>query len=238
VGWRKKKRPEIDLSQRLWSLPFFVSIPVFYGLFAVSVKTAWDAIEIRGVDSVQVALFVHGFIFALVILASRRLERLRTFLHELKHAAAIIVTGGTLTGFHSGRDTGYVEYKITKSGRRFEPFVGLAPYFLPLLSGPVLAVCVFLEGNWKYGGLYVLSFAFAADIITAYEELRRPQVDLVIIWGGYITTRLFIIGANLCWSGLIAIWLLAGREGYLYAALLLIRYGGSLVGIEFALQIF
>lgn len=213
--WRKKK-PKIDFNRRFGSFAFFFSIPVmFLGSYYI-LASVGEISKLAEVDHGQVALFIYGLVLAAIILLNIRAERLRTFIHEAKHAFVVVLCGNKVTEFRVDRGTGHVVYETEKSKLHFEPFVILAPYYFPLLSLPALIGSLFVPISYMPLAAFFTGLALAIDILTNYHEFDPRQSDLQRIYGGVFASRLFIVGANIFWFAVILLWLVAGLKGFIY----------------------
>lgn len=214
MGIFRKKKAKIDLKKKFGSFAFFFSIPVTLALAVVGARTLLRLIEQASFDRLRWSIFAMGVCLALIVFSGSGWQRLKTFLHELKHAVIVVLTGNRLTGFSFGKREGSVEYQVYKSNMHFEPFVLLAPYFFPLLSLPALIVAVIAEPDYPLQFFFILGCTLGIDGITAFEEYHPAQTDLQRIFGGVLVTFPFLVLLNLLWWCCCALWLVAGSRGY------------------------
>ena len=176
-------------------------------------------------------LFTCGFIGMSCLLLLRAPQRLLTFIHELKHAVVIILTGNRLTAFKVMKDSGYVNYRMYQDRLHFVPFIILAPYFFPLFSAPVLVVGIIFELQIRPEITGILGMALALDLLTNYWEFHPYQRDLREVFGGLLPIITFLIGISMTWVGLVLIWVHLGRQGYFYLGMMLLHALKQRLGI-------
>ena len=165
------------------------------------------------------AAFLYGFISLFFITRATKVSRVRTFIHELKHFLAVILTGNRVTDFSVKKNTGHVSYKITNNTLHLEPFIVLAPYVMPLFSAPALLACLLLQSKLQPLLSLCLGAALGIDASTNFGEVHKHQTDLTTIRGGIPLSVIFIVSSNAAWLILCAVWVWAGRNGYLQIAI-------------------
>ena len=139
--WRKKKK-EPDTKRRFGSLAFYFSIPTASVLTAIVVTQTIYFFKTHPIDISRIVIFSHSFLAGVLIASTLLSERMKTLVHELKHAVVIVLTGNKLKEISVGSGEGHVHYEAFKDRGHLEPFVAMAPYFFPLFSLPVL-ICSF-----------------------------------------------------------------------------------------------
>ena len=117
------------------------------------------------------------------------------FGHEFTHAAATMACGGRVKGMKVTSDGGHV--LVTKDNF----FVSLAPYFVPLYVGLLLAVFVGgrelwgWSGPWVWGLFYwMLGLAYAFHVLLTWHILHTRQSDLTS--QGYLFSAVIIFLGN------------------------------------------
>lgn len=211
--WRKKKE-EPDKKRRFGSFAFYLAIPatLFFASFLFAETYLFT--QVRGFNKSDAAFFLHAFLAGAVVCSSLQVQRLRTLIHEFKHAALVVLTGNKITEISIGKGEGHVTYEAYEGTTHLEPFVVLAPYFFPFFSFPIFVAAMIFEGYGKTPFLYALGFFFAVDLFTAFKEMHGLQSDLKRVYGGFLATRSFIFGFHLLWSSLVFLWIVGGRAGY------------------------
>lgn len=173
--------------------------------------------------------FALGIVASLGIIATRKMPKFRTFIHELKHFFAVVFSGNKVKDFQFDTHTGHVEFAMYSNKVHFGPFIAMAPYFLPLFSFPVLIACFIFE-EWNKPLLCgLLGITLAADISMAYKEIHPYQTDFKKIFGGFPICAFYLAGFHFMWTSLCLLWVLGGVDGYLYALYLMIELGESLI---------
>lgn len=210
----KKKEEKIDFNRKFGSFAFYFSIPSALILSSILLVSTLNTLKQTGFQSAIWVLLSHAFISAWALFGGKRETRTKTLIHELKHAALVIITGNKLKEIKVGRTEGHVAYNVNEDTLHLEPFVLLAPYFFPLFSLPVFLCAVFLgEGN-HLPFVWALGFALGIDLTTAANEVHGHQSDLRRIFGGFLATRSFIFGANLLWASLCLLWISGASKGF------------------------
>lgn len=218
------KQPEIDTSQKSGSFAFYIAIPL---TIIVSLSSLVTLVSLLALGIRRPALwlmFVYGFIFSFGVLAGSQLTTLKTLIHELKHAALVLLTGNHLKELKVYRDIGHVSYEMYQERIRFIPFIILAPYFFPLFSLPALICAVLFESHGAALFACILGAALASDVVTAYQDLHPHQTDLQRIFGGVGPTYTFIYAANAMWILFCLIWVIGGNTAYVYAGYHLLKF--------------
>ncbi|MCC6221057.1 MAG: hypothetical protein IT291_07450 [Deltaproteobacteria bacterium] len=194
-------------------MAFFLAIPSIFILLILSLSALYTMLSNIGIDKKNGSLFCLGF-FAGLILLSQSSKWLRTLLHEVKHAAMIVISGNILTDLQVHEQGGHVMHKTYKDKKHFGPFISLAPYFFPFFSLPTLVAGLVLDtyANTLFASL--LGAAVAIDIVSAYRTLSPRQSDIQRIFGGVIFSYFFIFGFNILWILQCLIWIQGGRDGF------------------------
>ncbi|MCC6952836.1 MAG: M50 family metallopeptidase, partial [Deltaproteobacteria bacterium] len=199
-------------------------IPICWSIAYFNGRAIRAIVSSAGIDEKIWPLFLMGFILGALAFLGLGLHRLKTFIHEAKHAVVVLLTGNNLKNFEVGKHEGLVEYEVFKDRLHLEPFVILAPYFLPVLSFPVLIAAILTEPRYTPPFVFLMGVTLSIDLVTAHLEIHGHQSDLRRIWGGFIATRAFILGFKLMWASVCLLWVIAGRESYLFALAEALRY--------------
>lgn len=205
-------------NKKTFSLAFLLGIPCCLLLSLLNFINLGMLIKAgKGHDDIWM-FFGLGALLAFCLTISLKLPRLRVFIHEIKHAAIIILTGNKLTGFKVDKHTGHVSYSLHKDKLKFTPLISVAPYFLPLFSMPCLLLCLIFESNFRMLFAGLLGFSLFLDILLGFQEIHPHQTDITKMFGGILTVGLFIVTAQLMWSSLCLIWVSGGMDGYMSSA--------------------
>ena len=176
--------------------------------------------------------YLVGFLFVATFIRPpkktdfSRLRRLQTLVHELKHAAVIVLTGNILTGIsvHRSREAasasgspnqrGEARHRLFRSKRMHRPVIALAPYYFPLFSLPVLIVGYFVARTNPWF-LWSLGCTLALDLGYALAEFLKPQMDFKRIVGGRFLSSFFLVGFHLAWLTFCVLTVISEQHGYL-----------------------
>ena len=210
---RKKKEKPIP---RIYSLPLLCAIPCtfvvgwgcVYSLYLMGMRfqlsvPLWGA-------------FSLGFALASLLLLRFELGRTKTLVHELKHAAMVILTGNILKGMRVSKHSGEVKYEIYEHSLHTASLIALAPYFLPLFSFPTLAAALLFENGESLLWALALGAALGLDLTSAFNEMRPEQTDFRKILGGFLASGCYLAGFHFMWVSVCAVWLMGGRAAYIY----------------------
>ena len=212
----RKSRKKPKKHKRHFSLAFLIAIPGNFVLACLCLIAFISLFQYTLIDEKTWAVFATGVIGALAIVGGAKMSRFRVFIHELKHALVVILTGNSLKNFVVGKETGHVNFEMYEDKVHFAPIIALAPYFFPLFSLPVLILCIFLENSHNLILSFFLGASFATDLSMAYTDLHPHQSDLQKIPGGVFAGLLYLAGAHFLWLMITLLWVTAGRDSYIY----------------------
>lgn len=216
-----KSAKKIDLKKRHFSLALLLAIPcsfflaVFGLLVLITILTNYPSQKTT--HEPVWGLFACGFLGTSLLTFGLRFAWLETFIHELKHAVIVILSGNRLKAFSVSSTAGHVEYELEADELHLTPFIMLAPYYLPLFSIPTLIACIVFEGELTNYLSLALGITLALDLLTSLKELHPAQSDLKRILGGFLSAGSFIAGVLSLWTVLCLLWVANGREAYIQA---------------------
>ena len=129
-----------------------------------------------------------GFILALFFIP----EKTFVFMHETKHAVISGLAGNRWKKMHIENDSGHFEYAYSKQTAHFNAMIALAPYFVPLITIPLLAMSV--VAFYQYHRLIVLigSLAYGVDLFSNIRDIDPRQTDFSVIRGGFFVGLSYI----------------------------------------------
>ena len=166
-------------------------------------------------------LLLGGLLASVVLSLTFAVERLRTLLHELKHGVVVVLSGNSVKGMTIGKGSGHIDYTLRYDKLHFAPVICLAPYFLPLLSAPILAAAIFFENQHLDLFLFLLGLGLGFDTSTAFYDLHPNQSDLKRVFGGFAIASIFIASFHIFWISTCLTWANAKSQGYLHAGKIL-----------------
>jgi len=208
---------------RYFSVSFLLAIPGNFLIGSACFITWLLLLDRYLLDKRVWAMFCTGAVAGLGLLGTSEMPRFRTLIHELKHALTVIFTGNLLKAIEVKKYSGRVNYELHAETMHFAPVIVLAPYFLPLLSGPALLACLLLEDLYREPLVFLLGFAVAADLSMAYSELHPRQTDLKQIKGGVFAALSYLASFHFMWLSVCLLWVTAGRKGFIYLAYVVLR---------------
>ncbi|MBP9838659.1 MAG: M50 family metallopeptidase [Proteobacteria bacterium] len=176
------------------------------------------SLDIYIIDREVCALFAIGFIFTASIFSTSGFSRLRVLIHELRHALVVIMSGNVLKKIVVKKTEGEVSYEMYQEKTTSGPLITLAPYCFPIFSLPVMIFAIVFEGDYRAIFSLILGGTLGIDIFTAYREIHPGQTDFKQIVGGFFASALFISGVAFFWINFCLLWVVGGRNAYLYSA--------------------
>jgi uncharacterized membrane-anchored protein len=127
-------------------------------------------------------------------------------LHELKHSVLSNFAGNRAKGMKVLRDSGHFEYEFTKDTGKFNPFIALAPYFLPICTLPALLIAVSMFPKDSAYQLAIVGFCAGIDLLLCIRDISPHQTDFSAIRGGYPVGLAYVIAINLLFWCVLTIW--------------------------------
>ena len=221
---KKASRAKKEKHKRHFSIAFFIAIPGNFVLGCVCLISFISLFDYYIFDERIWALFATGFIGSLAVVGTSKIPKTRVFVHELKHAVVVLLTGNRLKNFVVDKHTGHVEFEMYSDKVHFASIIALAPYFFPLFSLPMLIACLILENGYNLFLSLGLGLALATDISMAYVDLHPHQTDLKKVSGGFFAGLLYLAGMHFLWTTVCLLWVVAGRNAYLFTGSLFFEF--------------
>jgi hypothetical protein len=203
--------------EKIGGLAFFLSFVVL-GILSIVNTYNFFSLDIRWTE--------WRFFFAGMLLGGMVAHKFITgwvsvFLHELRHALLSNLVGNKWKGLVIKGESGHFEYAYSKKTARFNAFVALAPYWLPMFL--ILGGAVSVAAAFKYPAvlLVLIGIFYAIDLVLNFRDISPIQSDITEIKGGYGVGLTYIFIVNLFIFTLVAAWVSAGFDGvkYLFIAL-------------------
>jgi hypothetical protein len=167
------------------------------------------------------APFALGVGLAIFFVASNAMEGLLTILHELRHAAVVILTGHQFTKivFYTPKER--KEHKVLAKcfyylrkgtwGRLTQSLIAVAPYSFPLLTLPTMICVMWITTTYQEIALFAVGIASGVDIGGALRDFfntnNLAKGDFNSIKFGFLIGAPFCIVANLLVIDWVSIWL-------------------------------
>ncbi len=143
------------------------------------------------------------------------MSKIRTIIHEMKHAIVVILTGNKLNKIVANSEDGFVEYQMYENRLHFAPIISLAPYFLPFFSFPILIGAMLVEDQSLVLAALFLGGGLAGDICLGVGEVSPAQSDFKSILGGFWLSKFYLVGFYLFWPTFVFLWVNAGTGSIL-----------------------
>ncbi len=212
---RAKNKNQEQQFGTVWSFGFFIATlgnvllcPFLLLLLLVSPVREFFYYE-------SVMAYGFGIIASVLIVASSKIHKLRTIIHEVKHAIMILMTGNKLQSIVAEKHEGYVEYKMYQDKMHFAPLIKLAPYFFPLFSLPMFCIAMIFDSVNAVFCSLLLGISLGADAAFGIEEIHPFQTDFKKLLGGFFISKLYLVGFYLFWSLTLTLWVRSGFGGIL-----------------------
>lgn len=212
---KRKDQPEVSKAGSLWSVAFLLATLGNFFLFSVTVMlfiTSPLRSDFHRESSIS---FFSGFLFVFIILITTKMRKIRTIVHEMKHAVVVLLTGNKLNKIIANKDDGFVEYQMYEDRLHFAPIISLAPYFFPFFSLPILIASILVEGKSLVIAALILGMSLSADICMGIAEIHPEQSDFKSILGGFWLSKLYLVGFYLFWPLFVFLWVRTGNLGLL-----------------------
>jgi hypothetical protein len=198
--------------RKRFSLALLLSIPTTFTIGILVYINLILLIPTYGIERNILTIFLYGFIAATAIFHSDAMSYIKTFLHELKHTALVVLTGNSMKNFMVKKHTGHVTYAIRYDKIHMEPFIILAPYCFPLLSLPAYIAFHIVPIEHMIFTTIALGATLGIDMLTAIQDLHPYQTDLKSIRGGFLVSGSYIAGIHILWTSLVLHSVLIGKS--------------------------
>jgi hypothetical protein len=156
-----------------------------------------------------------GFILALLFIP----EKTFVFMHETKHAVVSGLAGNRWKKMHIENDSGHFEYAYSKKTAHFNAMIALAPYFVPLLTVPIIAMCVVALYDYHRIIITIISFAYGVDLFSNIRDIDPRQTDFSVIRGGFSVGLSYVVLANIFIFSMLLAWCCFDLSGLKHLAL-------------------
>ncbi|MDR2338495.1 MAG: M50 family metallopeptidase [Deltaproteobacteria bacterium] len=213
---KKKKNKNQEYTKKVGGLGFIFSAMMTFVIGICFFIHSILILLIIGSLKKEIELFFVIFICILIIMSKLPTGRFRVFIHELKHAIFIVFTGNKINDFVVKKNSGNVSYKITKDDIVYLPLIALAPYYFPLLSLPVLILCLWFDNTYSLELSLLLGATLAFDLNTGIHDIHHEQDDFKKILGGFLVAGTYIGGSIFCWVNTCLLWVIGNNNGFIF----------------------
>lgn len=206
---KTEKRDKED--EKVGGLAFFMS------LFALAVIATfnvflilplWDAPGLKNF----LWYFFGGGIGALI--AHYLIKgHMSVFVHEWKHWLIANLAGNKFKGLKIRSKSGHFEYSYKKSAAKYNAFISLAPYWVPIFT--FVSLLLGLAAARPHHRIIVLIVGIGSgmDFIMNVRDIAPHQTDLSLLRGGYQIGVIYIICINVALLTILWSWVLHGVGG-------------------------
>lgn len=161
----------------------------------------------------HLALFGCGALCGVVIAYYFIRGHIHVFLHELKHSIISNFAGNRAKELKVKAESGHFQYQYSKQSERFNAFISLAPYWVPLFTVPALGLVYLFWRTHHPTMVTIVGLAYGIDFALNMRDLSPIQTDLTLIRGGYLVGMLYVLAMNLTISSFLLAWVMHGPAG-------------------------
>ncbi len=171
------RRTPLWLSRLLYGSVGLLLLPAVYGMLQALFRLLVRHQQQGGTASALLQFLLGAGVWLAIFVFLSRPMRSYVLAHELSHALASWLSGGTASQLRVGKDGGSVH--VSKSGI----LVQLAPYFVPFYTLVVLivgaGVALFIDpAEWWVSYAFLLGFSWSFHISFTLYALSGHQSDL------------------------------------------------------------
>lgn len=139
--------------------------------------------------------------------------QISVLIHEYKHAILATLVGNKWKRLKLEGMGGSFQYSYTKDTAQYNAFIGLAPYFLPVLTFFGCIFFIILMNKSIETALLVLGILHGAELYFNWKDASPIQTDLTDIRGGFLVGLGYVTFANIVITSLVMIAALGGTSG-------------------------
>lgn len=201
-----KRHPEEEKVGGIW---FYLSL-LFICISILIFLPSWIRIIISQSSISEWRQFIGALFFGVGISVVIIRGGLNTLIHELKHKVLSGLIGNKAKKVAIQGSEGSFEYEYTETTAKYNAFISLAPYFLPLFT---LLTFPFWGFRYAWGDavrIMILGAAYGIDITTAYRDIGPHQSDFSGIRGGYKVGIVYVLVINILIWMFLSAWIVGG----------------------------
>jgi hypothetical protein len=139
--------------------------------------------------------------------------QISVLIHEYKHAILAKLVGNKWKRLKLKGMGGSFKYSYTQETARYNAFISLAPYFLPVLTFIGSLFFVTLMYRSIEAALLVIGIMHGAELYFNWRDANPIQTDLTDIRGGFWVAFGYVVVANIVITSLVLIAALGGLDG-------------------------
>ncbi len=193
---------------------FFLSL-LFLFLSTIILLPAWANTLFSELTFTRFRASVGGIIFGVGITALFLRGPISTLIHELKHKVLSGLVGNKAKKVSIDGEEGAFEYEYTKDTAKYNAFISLAPYFLPLFVILLIPFWGFRFGWGEATRVLILSAAWAIDLTTGVRDISPHQTDFKDIVGGFRVGIIYVVFMNILIAMILTAWIAGDWDGVL-----------------------
>ena len=198
-----KKKPEEEKVGGIW---FYLSL-LFILISILIFLPNWVLLVFHDSSFSRWRQFIGAFFFGIGFTVVVIRGGLNTAIHELKHKALSGMIGNRAKKVAIEGGEGSFEYEYTETTAKYNAFISLAPYFLPLFSILTFPFWGFRFGWGDAVRIMILGAAYGIDIMTAIRDIGPHQTDFSGIRGGYRVGLFYVVTINILVWMFISAWI-------------------------------
>jgi len=207
VGFFSKKEPKLDTS-KAGGWAFFLSLGaavIFAPILVVAVLSRLDTAALGRLFPLVIAVG-GGALGATCLIRGH----IAVFIHELKHSIVANLVGNRARNFRIRQEHGHFEYEFTEKTRKYNAFISLAPYWLPLFTLTIGAIGY--AGWWSNHAVVTLcvGVGWGIDLALIARDIGPHQTDFSNLRGGYRVGITYVAALNTCVGALLLAWASGG----------------------------
>jgi len=179
----------------------FFSLPLVLIILII-----FSALYIQAQSLTKLFTFIPCFALGLFLSKLLLTRSKGVYFHELRHALISSLVGNKAVKMKVERKIGSFEYKYSKESEKYNAFIALAPYTLPLFT----FLCVIISWFVPQYFIIILALGLGFDCEQWWRDLGPHQTDINTISGGVFVGMLFVVMFELIIIFLVTLLILNG----------------------------
>lgn len=199
-------------SDKVGGVWFFLSL-LFLFISTLLLLPAWLNTLYSEISFTRLRAAVGGAIFGIGCSTLLLRGPISTLIHELKHKVLSGLVGNKAKRVTINGAEGAFEYEYSKETAKYNAFISLAPYFLPLFVILSIPFWGFRFGWGDVTRVLILSSAWAIDLTTGIRDISPHQTDFKDIVGGFRVGLFYVILMNIIIAMILSTWIAGDWSG-------------------------